>query len=377
MHERRAERAELQRMLLNGASVQMFAPRRIGKTWLMRKLEKDLRRAGWTVVFVDVEGMRTQDEVLRELCKKLERAGDAANRALTHLGQRLKQLMQDGWQGNPLHAIGKIDFASFSEALIAALDEKGGRSVIMVDELALFLADQIAKDADAARAFLYQLRRLRQEHQNVRWLMTGSIGLDVVARRAGLLGALVDLKSFILEPFDGPAARSFVEGLCDAGEVPKPFAFAAGAFEYLLAELGWSAPFYLTTVADRVQPTGVTTGKLPSATPADIERAFVDLMRPEYRTMFSPFEEHIEKNFPPAETRRLKALLAAACQAARGETAATLLASLAGAEPEIGAQALNDSLTALANAGLLMIEEERWRFRSGLVRRYWLRYHST
>jgi hypothetical protein len=33
-----------------------------------------------------------------------------------------------------------------------------------------------------------------------------------------------------------------------------------------------------------------------------------------------------------------------------------------------------DWLTALANAGFLVEQADRWRFRSGLLRRYWHRY---
>ena len=82
MHNRPAERRELRRILLTGASVQMFAPRRIGKTWLIHKLAEDLRAEGWVTIVVDVEGMRTEEEFLRALCRKLEEAGGSAQRAL-------------------------------------------------------------------------------------------------------------------------------------------------------------------------------------------------------------------------------------------------------------------------------------------------------
>jgi predicted AAA+ superfamily ATPase len=36
------ERADLRRRLEAGQSIQLFAPRRVGKTWLLRALEKDL-----------------------------------------------------------------------------------------------------------------------------------------------------------------------------------------------------------------------------------------------------------------------------------------------------------------------------------------------
>lgn len=376
MHNRKDERRELRRILLGGASVQMFAPRRIGKTWLMLRLAEDLAAEGWTTIVVDIEGMRTEDEFLRALCSRLQEAGGLQSSVMQHLGHRLKQLVTDGWQGSPLNAIGKIDFSTFSEALIAALNEKGGETLILIDEIALFVAERLSKDVEGTHAFLYHLRRLRQSYPKVRWLFTGSIGLDVVARRVGLQGALVDLKPFPLDPFGDLAARSYLDHLNAIGAVPRQFALDDAAFAHLARELGWLAPFYLQLVADRIMPRGPATDGKPLAEPGDIDRAFDDLLRPEFRTMFSPFEEHIDKNFPGAETRRLHQILDFCCETVAGETAAALLAHLQGADAAATHRQMMDLLTALSNAGFLDEQNERWRFRSGLLRRYWRRYQK-
>jgi hypothetical protein len=360
---------------MSGASVQMFAPRRIGKTWLMNELAKDLRNEGWITIIVDVEGMRTEEEFLRALCRKLEEAGDYAQSAFNHLKQRVKQLLADGWEGNPLHAIGKLDPRQFSEALIAALNAQTPKTLILIDEIALFVAERLAQDPESAKAFLYHLRRLRQAYPRVQWLLTGSVGLDVVARRAGVGGALVDLAIFPLEPFDALAARSYLEHLCATNAVRRPFSLDAEGFASLARELGWLAPFYIKLIADLVEPTGSTLNGRPSASSADIERAFGELLRPEYRTTFAPFDEHIHKNFPATEERQLRVILDACCERAEGETMSTFLARLQMGEAAPSTPEVKNHLTSLETAGYLMLENDRWRFRSGLLRRYWLRYH--
>src|SRR4051794_8271450 len=113
MPDRKAERVEIIRRLIAGRSIQMLAPRRVGKTWLMHRVVEDLNALGWTTVFTDVEGVRSEDEFLRDLCKSIEEKVAAHKRIFTHLTQRLKQFTSGTWEGSPINAIGRIDPKSF------------------------------------------------------------------------------------------------------------------------------------------------------------------------------------------------------------------------------------------------------------------------
>jgi uncharacterized protein len=375
MFNREDERAELGRLLGLGQSIQMLAARRVGKTWLMQHVAEDHRTKGWLIAFVDVEGMHSEDEFLRELCRKIEEAGTVSARVFAHLTQRLKQLSMGGWGENPINAIGSIDAKGFAEALIASLNDQDRDTLILVDEIALFVMTRLSQDARTTLEFLYHLRKLRQEYPRVRWLLSGSIGLDAVARRAQLLGALVDLEIFPLEPFTRPVARAFLEDRCLNGVVRWPFALDDSAFAHLAQELGWLAPFYLKLIADRIKPTGKPAKDgLPLATVADIDRAFDQLLRPEYRINFATWEEHIDKNFLKEEVDLMHRILEICCEQAAGETFATIQTRLAEKFTVPGIRLINNMLTVLANDGFLHLTDQRWKFRSGLLRRYWLRY---
>src|SRR5262249_6721227 len=154
-----------------------------------------------------------------ELCRKMEELGTTSQRIFSHLTQRLKQFASGGWDGNPIDAIGRIDPKAFSEALVASLNAQDGDTLILIDEIALFVTVLLANNARTTLDFLYHLRKLRQSYPRVRWLVTGSIGLDIVARRAGLQGALVGLEIFPLAPFGEAAARAFLNSICGTTEV--------------------------------------------------------------------------------------------------------------------------------------------------------------
>lgn len=378
MDQRLVECAELLRLLKSPQSMQMLAPRRIGKTWLLHRLEDDLKDLGWRAVFIDVEGMRTEEEFLRELCTKLDGAGSFGARFKAHFSQRFANLLGGEWDGNVMGAIGKLDAKRFSETLIESLDQEGVDTVILVDEIALFVLARLKVDVDATRDFLYHLRKLCQTYPRVRWIFTGSIGLDAVARRYDLGGALLDLTIFPLEPLSPEGARALLDRLSSCGKVRRPFALDDAGLDHLARELGWLSPYYLEKLANEIVPTGPGQASgLPLATVADIDRAFAELLRPHFRAYFSAWEEHLRKNFEPADEAAMESILRLLCANRDGETAATIAAHLAAAGSVESPDALQDRLNWLLLDGFVEEVDGRWRFVSGLLRRYWERYHGA
>src|SRR5690349_21341445 len=210
MHNRLRERGLLKRKLEAGVSIHMPAPRRIGKTWTVGHLADDLRGDGWHVIEVDVEGMGTPRQFAADLCARIEAQNSIRERFKAHAIQRLTNVLGGSWGDKPLDALGKVDPIEFAETLIASLDESGEKTAIIVDEVAYFFRTLAEEDAKEARTFAYKLRALQQRYKNVRWLITGSIGLDVIARRYGLEGAFVDFETFVLEPFTSAEALSYM-----------------------------------------------------------------------------------------------------------------------------------------------------------------------
>ena len=329
-HHRREERAELTRLFKTGASAQMLAPRRIGKTWLMHKVADDLEAEGWLCVRLDVEGMRTEEEFLRALCREIEKNQAVFQKISTHLLQRLQQLTGGTFSGTLVQTIGHIDPKQFVETLVESLNNNDQRTLILIDEISLFVMERAKVDADDTRALLYHLRKLRQSYKKVVWLLTGSVGLDVVSRRFDLAGAQIGLDTFVLETFTTEAARSYVEELSDQQQLREALDFAPGAFELLVQELGWLSPYYLMHLARLIRPSEPAVGsKRAIAGEPDVARAFAELLKPPYRTHFVAWEEHIKKNFPKQQSDQLHAILNILCENVQGETEATLLVRFA------------------------------------------------
>ena len=378
-HHRIAERRELARLLDLGRSIQMPAPRRIGKTWLLGRLAEDLRAAGWLCVSLDVQGKRTEQEFLRMLCQEIEKHQDLHRSALAQLKSRFRHIKEGAGAASLLELLtAGVDPRTFSEGLIESLDATHKKTVVLIDELSLFALDMAEGDADALRALLYHLRHLREKNRNVRWLFTGSIGLDVVAARYNLQGSLVDLDIFELRPFDEGEARAFIEELREQNRLHTPFVFAEGAFETLARELGWLAPYYLDLLANTIRPSVPAAGTNPArATSADVDAAFDALLDASRRGYFATWREHLNKNFPRDQTTQLHAVLDILCEDSDGERAETILARFGAAFANPSRRDLLDRLTDLASGGFLEEAGDRWRFRSGLLRRYWAKWMKS
>jgi uncharacterized protein len=375
-HHRIAERRELARLLEAGRSIQMPAPRRIGKTWLIKRLAEDLKAAGWVCISIDLQGMRTEQEFFRTLCQEIETRQDLHRSALAHLREKFRHIKDGAGAASLVQLLSAgVDPRAFSESLIESLDGDGKKTVVLIDEISLFAQDLAKTNADSARAFLYHLRNLREANRTVRWLFTGSIGLEVIAARFGLQGALIDMDIFELRPFDEDEARAFVEELREQNQLHTPFVFAGGAFEKLARELGWLSPWYLRLLVNAIRPTGrAAKSGLATATVADVEAAIEKLLQPAQRGHFATWREHLEKNFPKDQTAQLHAILGILCENADGEQAGTILARLSEPFSNTTRRELMDRLTDLASGGFLEEAGDRWRFRSGLLRRYWAKW---
>lgn len=69
------ELARAHQYLDSNHSLVLSAPRRIGKSSFAKRLIEDKKSVGWNCVYIDLEGVRTQDEFLQILINKFDKSG--------------------------------------------------------------------------------------------------------------------------------------------------------------------------------------------------------------------------------------------------------------------------------------------------------------
>ena len=365
---------------LRGDHLLLLAPRRVGKTSLMLRLRDQAPVQGFEACYMS--GAEAPDEPAF-----VERLYEAAGK-LPSCGNLWKRL-EDGPAGKLLRRIQKVGvvggfsfelaaavddrWAALGEKLAGALDQSEGSCLFLVDELPLFVLNLLRKDTtgERARRFLTWFRGLRQRsggNGTMRWLLAGSIGLDTVASRLNLGDTINDLHIVHLGAFEPLEAEAMLEELAARYKFPLP----EEVRDHALRRIGWPIPYYLQLVFSELH------GCCRSGATASIDRvdlAFESLLRPSRKAYFDYWRQRLKDELGTPEAGYALDLLNAVAVDEKGASRTALSQRLSKSIPDAGPrqEMLHYLLDVLESDGYIVPEGRRFRFRSPLLREYWVR----
>ena len=242
------------RRLDSGNHLYLSAPRRSGKTSIMRALE-DQPREGYIFIYLNVEDCTGSEDYFRLLAEELEKS--AAQGKLARLGEqakgvfesfleRIKKVKIAGLELETAATAAKPSYAESFEQLLRDLETGNTSIVIMVDEFPVAV-ENIAKAGgqEAAARFLHANRALRQRAQpGVRFVYTGSIGLPHVARKLDPAPTVNDLNIVEIPPL------TTEEGLNMSKQIFAGYniTLEEPVLRYMLDKIQWLMPFFIQLV---------------------------------------------------------------------------------------------------------------------------------
>lgn len=360
--------------------VAMPGARRLGKTFVLDRLVDAAFDQGWYAVKVEVAGCRDTSGFFRELCAKIgsKRSGGAA--AIMWLRQRLGQALEprSDHAGPWYQPFLSLDYETYFERLIKALnDDPEHRWALLIDELPIFLKalhDKGQEGIATARDFMNLTSRLRAAYPRVRWMVTGSIGLEPLARAGNYMGVLAKFRTYELQPLTSTQAQDLVQDMARTGLLMHRQAITDAEAEALVATVGWLAAYYLDALAQKLS--GTPSHDAVQARQA-VEAAVGQLLQPSEVAIFGTWEEHLRKHYQSAERVIAFAALAALAPHPQGSSVNTLLAAIG--KTSLTRHELQAVLTRLHVEGFVTVKD--WdgddptaAFRNLLLRRWWHRY---
>lgn len=362
--------------LEDGNHLLISAPRRIGKSSLVKRLIHKALENNWHATYVDVQDLTSELQFYKSLVMNLKEDTDSwfkkhREKALSSLEALLSRIelgmeVTDGTEFKIKWSPGQLkEIKEEIKNLLSNCDNL----LIAIDELPFFLA-RIEKEENGRQRvsdLLHWLRALRQDNKNkVRWIFCGSIGIDTFTTRLRLSEAFNDVQPYHISAFDEETARRFLVALGKDNGLNLTDEHAAEMVEIM----GWPLPYFLQLHFKQLKRLKRSALTAP-ITSDNLQHAYKNIIAdlPALKT----WEERLHEQLNAQEVTSCKTLLKALCQSKKGLSRKNLFTLLYPAfnDTEKCEDSLSFSLDLLIRDGYLIENNRKYGFRSPLLRDFW------
>lgn len=362
---RTKELAQAKEMLMTRHSIRLSAPRHIGKSSLAIRLIEEMKAEGWDCVYIDLEGVRTEDKFLEKLFCNLRKANLWENIATnaSKLWEKIDKISL-GLVSLNLEESADTDYYSALENLLELKKD----TLIVMDELPLFLNILSKSDDGINRVtfILNWLRSLRQRSQTkVRWLLCGSIGLGNFTAALNLSYAINDLAALPLDEMSREEAIGLMEQLSLARDIK----LSEDIIDYTLKKIGWNIPYFLQIIFSKLTEIGYSR----EITPKDVDNAYDALCSMEYLYSWAGRLDEYR------EYQELAMMVLKALSTTKEGLEKSILLSVAMNDRTEKERFkvewnLSNTLMMLESDGYILCNGTKWMFKSHLIQDFWQKY---
>ena len=365
---RKQELAQAHQLLDSHHSIVLSAPRRIGKSSFAKRLIEEKAAQGWKCVYIDLEGIKTKNEFLHALISKFNKSGIWSEAAKT-AGNAVAKLLNNITEIGPV----KVDFKSLLEEgdlyqTLAETIDHTKDTLIVIDELTLFLGiiDQDKDSFEEAAFFLNWFRSLRQiENSNIRWVFSGSVGLQNFTAARRLSMTINDLAELHFDALSDAEAKGLVKELAAS----ESLIMSDTVVNSFLEQLAWPIPYFIQLLFSTIK-TECHDRSNTTVTDQDIATSFKKLV---YSVNLNTWSERLaEYNERELGARMLLKLLS---QSTGGITKQQLLNSYMQALNRDNELSADDEMSSILNMlehdGYIIRASGKRAFRSPLLREWW------
>lgn len=249
---RSKELAHAHEYLDTNHSLVLSAPRRIGKSSFAKRLVADKESTGWTCVYIDLEGIQSQEEFLNTLIRKFDgtkiwsQAAEAAGGFINRLFEGVKGIGPVKLDYSRLEVSQNL-YTSLSDAI-----DHTKNTLIVIDELPLFLniIDKEDPSHNSVGFLLNWFRSLRQVSETkIRWIFCGSVGLHNFTGMRNLSMTINDMVSFDFDALSQDEAEGLILALSDSLDI----LITGKTVQYILDKIEWYIPYFIQLLFTKIK----------------------------------------------------------------------------------------------------------------------------
>jgi hypothetical protein len=201
-------------------SVLLIAPRRFGKTSIMRRLEKELLSQDGLCVFIEVEDIYSPQRFLSEMVmallggeriRKKIKMRSAFEKSFNWFKENIEEVGVYVFRAklrSNIEADLKEDWTEKARLIFEIINSFESNVYFIVDEFPIAIKNMGPEDAEK---FLHWFRKLRQISENLRFIVGGSVSIDRVVRDVGGVNVINDFKRVRVGGFQKEVAIDVIE----------------------------------------------------------------------------------------------------------------------------------------------------------------------
>jgi len=261
--------------LKSGYSVQLAAPRRVGKTSIMQYIEEKPAE-NYKVIFQDIEGIESVDEFYERIYTMLLNCLNKTDKAKKGFGKfwKSKSVTKFGLEGIELQSK-PTDFLKAINAFLAEINDKQNieNIILLLDELPIVLFKINKTNNEGAISILENLRRWRQQpelNKKVKFVFAGSVGIHYVVEKIKKRNSdLNDLAKVHFEPLSDSEAHRYI----DWATYEATVTYDAELKQHLLNKIQYFVPYFINLLLEEINSQAKKANN-PKITTQSIDTAF-------------------------------------------------------------------------------------------------------
>lgn len=299
---REKDEKRIWRRLNHGSHLLLLAPRRVGKTSLLRNLEL-APNDSYVFLYNIVQSCSTVHEYYERIIENLFKS-EFTNRLnkFTNWGKEALADFRGSVKGINFSEAG-IEFES-QERTLTHKDLKTLLDKIQIKEKLIIVIDEfpdvlekIHRDQGhaAAELFLSGCRELCQDpelDQKIQFIFTGSIGLDSLVNKLNLSDLINFLINVTVDPLTEEKAIEFIDFV--SNKSGEEITFSDDVKTYILNKVSWYMPYYIEILLLSIEDYCCENEIIEPST-SDIDKAYEQLFSQNYLTSFNHWAERLER----------------------------------------------------------------------------------
>lgn len=365
---REKELAYVWSLINDGNNIILPSPRRVGKTSFALKMLEKASAEGLEVIDINLE-KHTESGFVEALTQRfieqssIEKFKERGKNLLKFINDMKPSLEVAGakfafnWQENHTNIYQQLD----------DLLDHDKPTLIFLDELTVLLTKMVKEEngLDRVTSFLHWLRDARiKKGTKIKWIYCSSVGIENFTHKYNLSEAMNDVPNFELKSFDHPTSIHMVNRLAANYELVLPRGITQG----IVSKLVYCLPYFLQLMFEKIRLLHSVEDR-PLEVPI-VEEAYILLIEQDH---FNTWIERIEKQYDDLQVHAFS-MLRHACKVPVGvsrDSLFNLLMSKVNDQDEVE-RILSKLIYMLKNDGYLILEDEKYTFRSPLLRDFWL-----